>query len=85
MQNHYLFASDLEEEYARAAGETGSLGGHVGGNIEELFTALQEEADQPTSRQVSSPSFRASRAIRVKITYMHWTRFSKTYRWPGVS
>ncbi|CAB1112439.1 unnamed protein product [Ectocarpus sp. CCAP 1310/34] len=52
--------ADLEAEYARAAGES-SLGGEVGGNIEELFTALQEEEDQPTSRQVQGARHRASR------------------------
>ncbi|CAM9525748.1 unnamed protein product [Ectocarpus sp. 12 AP-2014] len=56
----FAVLADLEEEYARAAGES-SLGGEVGGNIEELFTALQEEEDQPTSRQVQGARRRASR------------------------
>ncbi|CAM9636574.1 unnamed protein product [Ectocarpus fasciculatus] len=56
----FAVLADLEEEYARAAGEN-SLGGQVGGNIEELFTALQEEADQSTSRQVHGVQRRASR------------------------
>ncbi|CBJ29038.1 similar to ankyrin 2,3/unc44 [Ectocarpus siliculosus] len=56
----FAVLADLEEEYARAAGES-SLGGEVGGNIEELFTSLQEEEDQTTSRQVQGARRRVSR------------------------